>query len=56
MLALAEEVAAETFANMPRARRRDPDAVADAVSRAVRAVISQNWGKKANCLVHVLVV
>ncbi len=46
----------ETFESLPRARRRDPDAVAEAVRRAVRAAIAERWGKKPMCHVHVLAV
>jgi ribonuclease J len=46
----------ETIESLPRGRRRDPDAVAEAVRRAVRAAISQRWGKKPMCHVHVLTV
>src|SRR5262249_3184318 len=46
----------ETLESLPRGRRRDPDAVAEAVRRAVRATIAQRWGKKPMCHVHVLAV
>jgi len=46
----------ETFDSLPRARRRDPDTVAEAVRRAVRAVVAERWGKKPMCHVHVLTV
>ncbi len=46
----------ETFESLPRGRRRDPDSVAEAVRRAVRAAIAQRWGKKPMCHVHVLPV
>jgi ribonuclease J len=46
----------ETFEALPRGRRRDPDAVAEAVRRAVRAAIAERWGKKPMCHVHVLPV
>jgi len=46
----------ETFESLPRGRRRDPDAVAEAVRRAVRAAIAQRWGKRPMCHVHVLAV
>jgi ribonuclease J len=46
----------ETIESLPRGRRRDPDAVAEAVRRAVRAAVSQRWGKKPMCHVHVLSV
>ncbi len=45
-----------TFEGLPRARRRDPDAMAESVRRAVRAVVNEHWGKKPICLVHVLEV
>ncbi|MDA9409396.1 ribonuclease J [Bradyrhizobium sp. CCBAU 45384] len=45
-----------TVEGLPKARRRDPDALAESVRRAVRAVINENWGKKPPCLVHVLTV
>jgi len=44
----------ETFETLPRAKRRDPDAVATAVERAVRSAVNNVWGKKP--MVHVLVV
>jgi ribonuclease J len=46
----------ETVESMPRKRRGDPDAVAEAVRRAVRAAVAQRWGKKPMCHVHVLAV
>jgi ribonuclease J len=42
--------------SMPRARRRDPDAVAEAARRAARAAVSGVWNKKPTCHVHVLTV
>ncbi|HEX5210304.1 MAG TPA: ribonuclease J [Pseudolabrys sp.] len=45
-----------TFDSLPRKRRSDPDAVAEAVRRAVRAVVAERWGKKPMCHVHVLAV
>jgi ribonuclease J len=46
----------ETMESLPRKRRSDPDAVAEAVRRAVRASVTQRWGKKPMCHVHVLTV
>jgi ribonuclease J len=46
----------ETIESLPRGRRRDPDAVAESVRRAVRAAVAQRWGKKPMCHVHVLSV
>jgi ribonuclease J len=44
------------FGSLPRARRRDPDTVAEAMRRSIRAAVAQHWGKKPICLVHVLTV
>jgi ribonuclease J len=49
----AYKAALEAFESMPRARRRDPEAVAEAVRRAVRAALSATWNKKPTCHVHV---
>jgi ribonuclease J len=53
-LDIAREAAADTLRSLPRARRRDPDSVADAVKRAVRAAVAMHWGKKPLCLIHVV--
>jgi ribonuclease J len=45
-----------TFDSLPRGKRRDPDAVAEAVRRAVRSAIAGRWGKKPMCHVHVLTI
>jgi ribonuclease J len=45
-----------TAEGLPRARRRDPEAMAESLRRAVRSVVNEHWGKKPICLVHVLVV
>ena len=50
----AYDAIVETIQSLPRARKRDPDAVGEAVKRAVRAAIAQRWGKKPMCYVHVL--
>ena len=44
----------ETFDALPRGRRRDADAVSNAVERAVKNTLYAAWGKRP--LVHVLVV
>src|SRR5262249_43296692 len=51
---VAYDATVEAFESMPRARRRDPEAVAEAVRRAVRAALSSAWNKKPTCHVHVL--
>ncbi|PWB93875.1 ribonuclease J [Methylosinus sporium] len=43
-----------TFDNLPRQKRRDFDAAATAVERAVRASVNAVWGKKPQ--VHVLII
>jgi len=50
------DVVMSTIEGLPRARRRDPDAAAESVRRAVRAALNEHWGKKPLCLVHVLQV
>jgi ribonuclease J len=45
-----------TVEGLPRARRRDPDAMAESVRRAARAAVNEQWGKKPLCSVHVLTV
>ena len=56
ILDIAYDAAVDSFESMPRGRRRDPDAVAEAVRRAVRAAIAGRWSKKPVCHVHVLAV
>jgi ribonuclease J len=46
----------DTFNSLGRGKRRDPDSVAEAVRRAVRAAVNERWGKKPMCYVHVLEV
>jgi ribonuclease J len=56
MMEVVRDTVIETFDSLPRARRRDPDSVAEAVRRAVRAAVVGRWGKKPMCRVHVLPV
>jgi ribonuclease J len=53
---IAVDAIMETLNSLPRAKRRDPDSVAEAVRQGVRSAISQQWGKKPMCHVHVLAV
>jgi ribonuclease J len=53
---IAYDAALEAFESMPRGRRRDPEAVTEAVRRAVRAALASTWNKKPTCHVHVLEV
>jgi ribonuclease J len=50
------DVVVSTVEGLPRARRRDPDAMAESVRRAVRSTLNEHWGKKPLCYVHVLTV
>jgi ribonuclease J len=54
--AMAYDAVLDTVENMPKGRRRDPEAVAESVKRAVRAAIAERWGKKPICIVQVMVV
>jgi len=56
MLDIARDAVEEAFDALPKPRRRDPDAVAEAIRRAVRAAIAERWNKKPICHVHVLTV
>lgn len=42
--------------HLPKAKKRDPDAIAEAVRRAVRAALQEQWGKKTMCYVHLMQV
>ncbi|MGE0564555.1 MAG: ribonuclease J [Pseudolabrys sp.] len=56
MAEIVHDAALETFESLPRARRRDPDSVAESVRRGVRGAVADHWGKKPMCHVHVLAV
>jgi ribonuclease J len=56
MMELALRTVEKAFEALPKARRRDPDEVAESVRRAVRGAIAERWNKKPVCHVHVLVV
>jgi ribonuclease J len=45
-----------TLDSIPRARRRDPDVLREAVRKAVRAEIRDAWGKKPVCTVLITVI
>lgn len=51
---IVDKILFETIDALSRPRRRDPDSVADAVERAIRAGVRNVWGKKP--IVHVLVM
>lgn len=56
MAEIVEKAVHGALTGIPRPRRRDPELVADAVRRAVRAEIAAVWGKKPVCVVQVLTV
>jgi len=56
MAEVAQAAAIETFEQLPRAQRRDADAIAESVTRGVRSAIAARWTKKPVCHVHVLTV
>lgn len=56
MLDIIDDAVNATIESLPRGRRRDPDAVAESVRRAVRSAVNEAWGKKPMCHVHVLSV
>lgn len=49
-----EEAVLDCLDTLPKPRRRDPDAVAESLTRAVRSAVNAAWGKKPLC--HVLVI
>lgn len=53
---IAYDAVMTTIETLPKARRRDPDSIAESVRRAVRGALANQWGKKPACHVHVLVV
>ena len=53
---IAREAVLDALDSMPRSRRRDPDAVAESLRRAVRSAIGSAWRKKPICHIHVLTI
>ncbi len=51
---VVEEAVLDCLDGLPKPRRRDPDAVSESVTRAVRSSVNAAWGKKPLC--HVLVI
>jgi ribonuclease J len=56
MTEIARDAVEIAFDALPKPRRRDPDAVAEAIRRGVRSAIAERWKKKPICYVHVLTV
>jgi ribonuclease J len=53
---IVRDAAIGTIESIPKARRKDPTLVSDAVRRAVRAAVNQAWGKKPLCSVLLTVI
>lgn len=51
---LVVEAVEDLLDNLPKAKRRDPEAVRNALERAVRGAVGEEWGKKP--VVHVMVI
>jgi ribonuclease J len=56
MVDIIADAVDEVLENLPRAKRRNPDAVRIAVERTVRAAVADEWDKKPLCHVAVLTV
>ncbi|WP_029005223.1 ribonuclease J [Azorhizobium doebereinerae] len=56
MLDLVLDTVVAAMEGMPKARRRDPEAVSDSLERAVRGAVNGAWGKKPVCHVHIVEV
>jgi ribonuclease J len=56
MTEIVRDAVEDAFESLPKPRRRDPDAVAEAIRRGVRGAIAERWNKKPICHVHVLSV
>jgi len=54
MLEIVHRTVERTMDSLPRARRRDPEALAESLRRSVRAAVASHWGKKPNCVVQIL--
>jgi ribonuclease J len=56
MEALVTDAVYDALDSLPKQRRRDPEAVEEAVRRSVRGQVNAAWGKKPICHVMVLQV
>jgi ribonuclease J len=53
---IVEKAVFNVLDSLPKQKRRDPDLMEGAIERSVRGAVSEAWGKKPMCHVHVLVV
>ena len=51
---LVADAVLDCIETLPKARRRDPEAVRESVVRTIRSTLNGRWGKKPMC--HVLVI
>ena len=51
---LVADAVSDLLDNIPKARRRDPEALRNALERGLRSAVNEEWGKKP--LVHALVI
>jgi ribonuclease J len=51
---IVDDAVIEVYESLPRARRRDPRAVEESITRGVRGTVAEAWGKKP--IVRVMVV
>jgi len=56
MAEIAHDAVMATLESLPKPQRRDPESVAEAVRRGVRAAVGERWQKKPICRVQVLEV
>jgi ribonuclease J len=56
MAEVAYAAVMDAFKSLPRPQRRDPDALAESLRRAVRNTLAAHWDKKPTCHVYVLTV
>jgi ribonuclease J len=54
LIDIVREAVLDALDSMPKPRRRDPDAVAESLRRAVRSALGAAWKKKPICHIHVL--
>jgi ribonuclease J len=54
MIDIVTNIVDETLDTLPKSRKRDPDAIEEALRKALRSQLNDIWGKKPAC--HVLVV
>ena len=54
MAEIAYAAVMDAFKSLPRPHRRDADALAESLGRAVRNTLAAHWDKKPTCHVHVL--